>query len=146
VEKIGNIKKKAFLDLIEKGYDKKRLAKKFNCTIDYIVLVAKLWNVKIPLPKKTSKYNTEEFINFVKNHTMDEIITVYGKSGKSAVLYRGYTYKRKAYRNGVHNDKYYNILEDLKNKKESQSFIAKKYGVSRQWVQQIKVQNIELFK
>lgn len=73
----------------------------------------------------------EDFYNFCENHTIEDIISKYGKAAKTKV-YREkipHQYKEHSKKSQMTID----IVTDLKNG-FTQCSVAKKYGVSRQYV------------
>lgn len=83
------------------------------------------------------KTEMDEFVAFCKDHTMNEIIAKYGTSGKNKIYRSDFPipFKKAPKHLG---DQTMMILYDLK-KGLKQSAIARKYGVSRQYVSKLKI-------
>lgn len=79
----------------------------------------------------------DEFVAFCKDHTMNEIIAKHGISGKNKVYHSDFPipFKKAPKHLG---EQTMLILNDLRNGLK-QSAVARKYGVSRQYVSKLKI-------
>lgn len=82
--------------------------------------------------------NDEEFIKFCNSHTMKEIKEVYGNAGRNRCYNAKVPIKFKKAEPKV-GDKKKNIINDLR-AGISQTVIARKYEVSRQYVFKVKME------
>lgn len=121
-----------------KGLTPKETAEVCHSTISNVYVFAKNYNIKFA-KKEHHKPAEPEFVQFCENHNMKEIIEKYGLKGKGKVYRHNLKFKKIVHEQSEIKQ---NIIKEIK-KGTKQAEIARMFGVSRQYINQIKKECIQ---
>ena len=133
-----DLRYKTLTRMAKDGLTAMEMTKALGLTYKTVRAFLKKYNIKYRKYCRTgehkSKYDTAEFYKFCETHHMDEIVEKYGNGAENYIYMHAVDYIRHN-----HNDKMYGIMKELKKNELSQTAIGKMYGVSRQYVFQVKM-------